>query len=399
MTTTSAYQLRDQLMPPKNPLKVIVNPVAWQSVFYCASSVFLGGFVAVISVLGVPFFPWIVDLTTQLERRRVVLLGLPALQESTSTEPGWHGLFNGGDNGGVGTWASTVAFAFLDTGPGLILSAMILGSGMGFINQVSSHTSVVWLVASLLWIYILLTFGLYVAWGLAAAQAYSVHKLLGPYSAVNRQVAELTSSRSELVDLFEAERRRIERDLHDGVQQHLVVSTMHLGEATYWLDQHQEAGARHALNAAHTSIEDALSSLRDTIRGIHPQVLTDRGLVAAIEELTTRQRIPVRLILHGRHRPLELGIESAAYYVTSESLTNISRHSAATEARVELDFDARRLAIRIRDNGHGGARLVPGHGVSGLAERTRTAGGTFELVSPPGGPTQISVTFPYHQAS
>lgn len=397
MTTTSAYQLRGQLLPPKNPLKVIINPVAWQSVFYCASSVFLGGFVAVVSVLGIPFFPWVVELTTQLERRRVVLLGLPALAESKPTEPGWRGLFNGGDNGGIGTWATTIAFAILDTGPGIILSGVILTSAASLYYGLRNGTSAIWLVINLVWLYALLTFGLYVAWALASAQAYSVHKLLAPYSAVNRQVAELTSSRSELVDLFEAERRRIERALHDGVQQHLVVSTMHLGEATYWLDQRQEGNARGALNAAHAAVEDALSSLRDTIRGIHPQVLTDRGLVAAIEELTTRQRIPIRLILHGTQRPLELPVESAAYYVTSESLTNISRHSTASEARVELDFDARRLAIRIQDNGQGGARLLPGHGVSGLAERTRTAGGTFELVSPQGGPTQISVTFPYHR--
>ncbi|MEN0071054.1 MAG: histidine kinase, partial [Propionicimonas sp.] len=184
------------------------------------------------------------------------------------------------------------------------------------------------------------------------------------------------------------------RDLHDGAQQHLVVSTMHLGEAVYWLDHQQPASARDAVLAAQDAVETALAALRDTIRGIHPQVLTDRGLVAAVHELAARQPVPVTVRVSGAPLALPASVENAAYYVTSEALTNVVKHAAAAEATVRLDYSGR-LLLQVADNGRGGAHQLPGHGVSGLAERVRTAGGTFELTSPPGGPTLLSATFPY----
>jgi signal transduction histidine kinase len=241
----------------------------------------------------------------------------------------------------------------------------------------------------------MVVFTLYVSWVLAAGQAYLEHSLLLPYSALTRQVDELTSSRSELVDVFEGERRRIERDLHDGAQQHLVVTTMRLGEAVYWLDQDDSAAARSAVLDAQTAVEDALAALRTTIRGIHPQVLTDRGLVAAVEELASRQPIPTRFECHGTPVPLPPQTESAAYYVVAEALTNVAKHAAASQAWVQLTYTGAELRIDLTDDGRGGARWVPGHGISGLAERTQTAGGIFVLHSPEGGPTMITVTLPY----
>lgn len=389
--------LKAQFAVPRNPFTVIVNASAWRAVWYCATSVVLGWIALFVGIFGFFVFPWISDGVTQVERRRVGILGLPQLIESAPTKRSWHDTLSGDSRGTLGVWAISVAFALVDTIPGMLLGAAIVLGLIGVRTSISIDAFGVEAILSLGWSYLWLTIALYVAWALAAGQAYAVHSALAPYTALNRQVEELTSSRSELVDLFEAERRRIERDLHDGAQQHLVVSTMHLGEAVYWLDHANGKNARGAVLAAQTSIEDALASLRNTIHGIHPQVLTDRGLIAAVQELAARQPVPTTFGVSGRLRGLPQQLESAAYYVAAEALTNVSRHSGATAAQVRLDFDDRRLLLQVSDNGQGGARSLPGHGVSGLAERTRTAGGTFELTSPPGGPTLVSATFPYHQ--
>jgi signal transduction histidine kinase len=399
-TFTDAHRYADlkaQLAIPHNPFAVVASPVAWRSVWYCATSVVLGWITLTAGVFGFLFFPWVSDMTTQIERRRVNLLGLPALVASAPTQRGWRETFSGESSGTFGVWAVTAVFAVVDTLPGALLGMAIFAGLAGVESSFRYHSVGLQTLLSIGWFYLWLTISLYVAWALAAAQAYAVHSVLLPFSALNERVAELTSSRSELVDLFEAERRRIERDLHDGAQQHLVVSTMHLGEAVYWLDQANQANARGAVLAAQTSIEDALAALRNTIHGIHPQVLTDRGLVAAVRELTARQPLRSGFTVTGTPVQLDQHVESAAYYVTSEALTNVARHARATQAQVQLNFDDRRLLLQVWDDGHGGARNVPGHGVSGLAERTRTAGGTFELTSPPGGPTLVSATFPYHR--
>jgi signal transduction histidine kinase len=397
VNTSTFVEPRSRLAIPHNPLTVIISPLAWRSVLYCAISVVYGWITLLIGIFGFPLFPWVSDLTTQIERHRVALIGQTPLRAANTTPPSWRATLAGEGNGTFGVWAATGVFAVVNTVPGLALSWLVLGGFFAARSSLNLHTPGFEIFFSLGWIYLWLTIGLYVAWALAAAQTYLVQSTLRPYSELNQQVAELTNSRSELVELFEAERRRIERDLHDGAQQHLVVSTIHLGEAVYWLDQAQTGKTRAAVLAAQTSIEDALASLRNTIYGIHPQVLTDRGLVAAARELASRQPVSTGFIVTGNVRPLPRQIEGAAYYVTAEALTNVSRHSRGSQAQVRLDFDDRRLLIQVSDNGLGGARSVPGHGVSGLAERTRAAGGTFELTSPPGGPTLVSATFPYHQ--
>ena len=239
---------------------------------------------------------------------------------------------------------------------------------------------------------VVLVVGLYVAWALAAAQAIIVDIQLRPHSELRQQVDELTSSRRELVDVFASERRRIEHDLHDGAQQHLVVLSMQLGEADYALDQGRIEDARRALASAQGSVEAAMTSLRETVRGIHPQLLTDRGLVAAVRELAERQPLPVQVEVGGERTPSEQ-LSLAAYYLVSEAFTNIVKHSGAATATVRLVL-ADPLLVEVYDDGRGGAEIRPGHGLSGLVERTHALGGGTWLTSPPGGPTLLRASFP-----
>lgn len=402
MTSSAApdpyVTLRQQLTITRNPLLVVASPLAWRSALYAVASIVIGGAALLIGLVGVVFLPWIAYATTAIERQRVAMLGLPSLVAVPGSRPGWRETFSGRGEASMGVWALTAVFGLINLMPVLGLAVGLFAGVAGIQASFGRHFQPLEFVLSLAWLAFMVVFALYVSWVLAAGQAYLEHSLLLPYSALTRQVDELTSSRSELVDVFEGERRRIERDLHDGAQQHLVVTTMRLGEAVYWLDQDDSAAARSAVLDAQTAVEDALAALRTTIRGIHPQVLTDRGLVAAVEELASRQPIPTRFECHGTSVPLPPQTESAAYYVVAEALTNVAKHAAATRAWVQLTFTGSEVRIDLTDDGRGGARWVPGHGISGLAERTQTAGGTFVLHSPEGGPTMITVTLPYDRS-
>jgi signal transduction histidine kinase len=194
------------------------------------------------------------------------------------------------------------------------------------------------------------------------------------------------------VDVFAQERRRIERDLHDGAQQHLVLLSLHLGEAEYALDQGRTAEAKQALAAAQASVEAAMTALRETVRGIHPQILSDRGLSAAVHELASRQPVAVDVLVSGDSEPGE-AVSLAAYYLVSEAFTNAAKHSRASRCRVELRLSDP-LELEVFDDGVGGARIVPGHGLSGLMERAQAVGGQCWLSSPIGGPTHLRAVFP-----
>lgn len=387
--------LRRRLTITRNPLMIVATPLAWRSAVYAVTSVLVGGVAFFIGVIGIFFLPWVAHATTAVERSRMALLGLPPLASDDPARPSWRATFAGRGESTLGVWAITVVFGVINLVPGAMVALALFAGVTGIQAGWQRRSQIVILVVSVAWLYIALTLGLYVAWVLAAGQAYIVHSILLPYSSLTRQVSELTSSRSDLVDVFETERRRIERDLHDGAQQHLVVSTMRLGEAVYWLDQDDSAAAREAILGAQTALEDGLAALRTTIRGIHPQVLTDRGLLAALQELAARQPLATQFEYYGTPRFLPQQVERAAYFVASEALTNVAKHSGATQARVLVTLADRELRLDISDNGRGGARWVPGHGISGLAGRAQTAGGTFSLTSPDGGPTTVSVALPY----
>jgi signal transduction histidine kinase len=194
------------------------------------------------------------------------------------------------------------------------------------------------------------------------------------------------------VDAFEADRRRIERDLHDGVQQRLTALIMTLGLARVEL----AGGPPAALDLTAKAQEEArqtLEELRDLVHGIHPSVLTDRGLPAAVATAAERCPVPVdiELDLPGR---LPEAVESTVYFVVCEALANVAKHSKASRATVVARRVRGSLALEVQDDGVGGADAARGGGLVGLADRVATLDGTVRLSSPPGGPSVLRVEIP-----
>ena len=227
----------------------------------------------------------------------------------------------------------------------------------------------------------------------AALDAALARALLGPSRTqeLEHQVEHLTQTRTGAVDAADAERRRLERDLHDGTQQRLVALAMNLGLAR--LQARTAEQAHEALAEAHEDAKAALAELRNLVRGLHPAVLEDRGLDAALSGVAARLPIPVRLTVDLPRRP-PATIEAVAYFVVSESLTNITKHAQASQAEVVVQRAGDRLHIIVSDDGAGGADPARGTGLAGLAKRAASVDGTFEIASPPGGPTLITVDLP-----
>jgi signal transduction histidine kinase len=227
----------------------------------------------------------------------------------------------------------------------------------------------------------------------ASLDAVAARALLGPSRAqeLEHQVEHLTETRTGAVDAADAERRRLERDLHDGTQQRLVSLAMNLGMARVQAQSAEQA--QQALAEAHEEAKATLAELRNLVRGLHPVVLEDRGLDAALSGVAARMPIPVRLTVDLPRRP-PATIEAVAYFVVSESLTNITKHAQASQAEVVVQRAGDRLHIIVSDDGVGGADPARGTGLAGLAKRAAAVDGTFEIASPPGGPTLITVDLP-----
>ncbi|HVT67140.1 MAG TPA: histidine kinase, partial [Trebonia sp.] len=207
-------------------------------------------------------------------------------------------------------------------------------------------------------------------------------------------VDRLRRSRAGLVDAFEVERRRIERDLHDGAQQRLVALAMELGRAKAKLADDVDAAAA-LVDQAHTEAKAALTELRDLVRGVHPPVLTDRGLDAALSGLAARCPVPVSLHVDVPARPRP-AVEAVAYFTVAEALTNVAKHSRASHASVVVEGGDNRgtaLHVVISDDGIGGAD-PGGAGLAGLADRIAGVDGSLSVESPPGGPTIVSAVLP-----
>jgi len=227
----------------------------------------------------------------------------------------------------------------------------------------------------------------------AALDARTARALLGPSRTeeLERQVRRLAQTRAGVVDAADAERRRLERDLHDGTQQRLVSLAMNLGMAR--VEATTAELAKHAIAEAHEEAKAALTELRNLIRGLHPAVLEDRGLDAALSGVAARMPVPVRLTVDLPLRPPPV-IEAIAYFVVSEALTNVAKHARATQAAVFVQRAGDRLHVIISDDGVGGADPARGTGLAGLSKRASSVDGTFEIASPPGGPTLITVDLP-----
>jgi len=206
------------------------------------------------------------------------------------------------------------------------------------------------------------------------------------------RVEELQSSRARLVDVSMFERRRLERDLHDGAQQRLVALSLQLGLAQRKLE-HDPATAERLLEAARAELARALEELRELARGIHPAVLTDRGLEAALEALADRTPLPVDLQAMPTDR-LPAAVEAAAYFVVAESLTNVTRYAQAQHAIVRVGRSDGFAVVEVRDDGVGGADPASGTGLRGLADRLAALDGRLEVHSPPGGGTVVRANIP-----
>lgn len=237
--------------------------------------------------------------------------------------------------------------------------------------------------------------GLAVVWLLTLVHRYVSEQLLAPSREAEfaAQAAESVQRRDEAMRAAEVERTRIERDLHDGVQPRLVSVGMTLGMARGKLESDPEAAAA-LIDEAHASTKAAITELRQLARGIHPAVLTDRGLDAALSAVAARSHIPVQLDVTLSGRCSEVA-EAAMYFAVSEALTNTAKHSGATGCRVTvLQRPGGTIWARIEDDGHGGAHRVPGGGIDGVANRVAAAGGSMYVISPTGGPTTIEVSIP-----
>jgi signal transduction histidine kinase len=240
----------------------------------------------------------------------------------------------------------------------------------------------------------------WIARGCAAVDLAVARALLGPSRKQERAeltqwIAGLAQGRSAMIEAADAERRRIERDLHDGAQQRLVMLSMNLGLARASLPDLPDP-ARQVLASAHDEVKVALAELRDFVRGLHPAVLSDRGLDAALSGLAARSPIPVRLKVNLPQRPSP-ATEAVAYFVASEAITNVVKHARATRVEVtvqQVGQGASRLSLAITDNGCGGARPESGSGLRGLARRVESIDGTLDVTSPPGGPTRVTVELP-----
>ncbi|WP_030987643.1 sensor histidine kinase [Streptomyces sp. NRRL WC-3744] len=238
---------------------------------------------------------------------------------------------------------------------------------------------------------LLVGLGAYALGVVAGARAELTRLLIASREGeLGAKVLELARSRARLVDAFEAERRRIERDLHDGAQQRLVALTMALGLAR--LDA-PPGPLADQLTRAHEEAGRALAELRELIHGIHPKVLTDYGLQAAVADAADRCVVPVDVDLELPGRPSQ-AVESAAYFVVCEALANVAKHSRAARARVSGGHRDGRLFLQVRDDGRGGADPSAGSGLTGLADRVSVLDGRLALTSPPGGPTLLRVELP-----
>ena len=228
--------------------------------------------------------------------------------------------------------------------------------------------------------------------GLAQVDRALVRGLLGP-TTLSSRARSLEVARGGAIDQAAADLRRIERDLHDTTQARLIALAMELGRAKEKLAENPHL-AEDLVAKAHTDAKQALAELHDIARGIHPVVLTGRGLDAALSPLAARCAVPVTVRVDLPSRPTP-AVEAAAYYCVSELLTNVSKHSGARAARVSVQRVGDRMRVEVWDDGVGGADPGRGTGLRGLAERVRNLDGTMRVESPSAGTTRVVVELPW----
>lgn len=382
-----------------NPWTILrtTNPLFYLA--YAASAIVLGFVALVTGVLGLLALPTVAQWISDLERGRVTLLGLRRIPRTPGRRPaGWLWMPGALDVRDLAGWTISVGFAVLDT----VAALICLVAGMAAVSLLVSGRSPVWWLAGGLATAIAVALTLMAAAAVSGMQATAVQRALTPEPDLAAQVSELTTSRVHLVDDFESERRRIERDLHDGAQQFLVLSSLKVGEAALMLDAELAAApgsaglrrTRTLLAQAQDDADKALRSLRETVAGIHPKVLSDHGLAAAVSDLAGRQLSPVSLWLPDGLATLPPRQAATAYFLVAEAFTNVAKHAPGAPLEVRVEADGRALHVLVRDQGPGGAALTPGGGLAGLRERFVTQGGELRVSSPVGGPTVLVGVLP-----
>ncbi|GAA3455839.1 sensor domain-containing protein [Dactylosporangium matsuzakiense] len=371
-----------------------------------------------VPFLGLALVPWtmaLVRMRADLERRRAsrtgVLVTRPYHPAPARALPGSWQYFR---------WTVTDPATWRDLA--WLVPGALVGCGLGLIAVLLPLYGIYGLTLAPLWIWLgtgwygygaiwsvavpgeamlcvpqgglLLGVGLAIAPWLRRVDAHFVHLFLAPTknAELRLRVNQLTMTRADAVDAQAAELRRIERDLHDGVQARLVSLSMIIGLADELLDRNP-AGTRKLLLEARESSSAALVELRHLVRGIHPPVLAERGLAGAVRALAIGLPVEISVEVDLPGRP-DLPVESAAYFAVAETLTNLVRHSRARHGSVVLRHAAGLLTIVVTDDGRGGADPAAGSGLRGIERRLAAFDGTLELSSPPSGPTVITMELP-----
>jgi signal transduction histidine kinase len=287
--------------------------------------------------------------------------------------------------GGItyGAWDWTLPDASADPGNTDLLELLGFRSSAGL--RIVAYTAIGLLAAVLL---------PFVVRAVALLHAQLGRLLLTSRAAAQAEIGRLSAGRDAAVAAEAVALRRLERDIHDGPQQHLVRLGMDLSRAQRQLDR-DPAAARTTLSEAGVLAREALEELRALSRGIAPPVLADRGLAAALAALAARSPVPVELAVDLPEQRLAPVTENTAYFVVSEALANVAKHSGARVCRVAVGRAGDVLRVVVEDDGDGGALLVPGHGLAGLADRLRAVDGVLAVESPRGGPTRATAELPW----
>ncbi|WP_435208071.1 sensor histidine kinase [Micromonospora sp. bgisy143] len=266
--------------------------------------------------------------------------------------------------------------------------AQLLGLGDSTTARIGLNTAV--------GVFFLITLPIVVR-GCALLQASFGKALLTGVAEMRDRITVLEEQKRAAVSAEASALRRLERDIHDGPQQRLVRLAMDLNRARMQLASDPEEAGR-TIDEAVTQTRETLAELRALSRGIAPPILVDRGLPSALAALAGRGLVPIELQvdqqLGTRDGRLDPAVENTAYFVVAEALTNIAKHSRATEATVAVARQGTHLEVRVGDDGQGGAHLAKGHGLAGIADRVRAAGGELTVISPTGGPTEIRAELP-----
>lgn len=398
------------MLPPR---RFLASRWHWLGLLYTTISALLTLALIPIIVVTILILPLWGILVAAVERRRLRLLGLPILPSGhvhvprderrhwlniRLMEPAtWRETASMLTGLALGAIAVVVVFAEAMALTILVAIPVMASRRVTDINLFGETRVVLgpdtwW--QPLLIIPVVLVLFAYVNATLAALHGTCIRWLIAPRIAeIDERVEQLTRSRAAIVTAHENERQRIERDLHDGVQQELVAIAARLGMLELELQTGDDAARKDALLAAQAQTERALISLRETVRGIHPAVLSDHGLATALEELAGRSAIPLRLDDRGFPR-LVPAAEAAGYFFVTEALTNTAKHTAAPHLRVTLSAADGTAIVEARDDGHGGIDISRGTGLRGLAERADTLGGELRISSPSGGPTVLTLILP-----